>query len=119
MRQLVYLLLQRLLLLLARQRLLLLVLRLHQRRLLTLLRLLLLTALVTTACTKMDALEQSIQAGLSQEPCLFLGFGIGLRPCHYQTILDHCPPDIDWFEIVSEDYMVPGGTPLHYLDAIA
>ncbi|HLD16545.1 MAG TPA: DUF692 domain-containing protein [Coxiellaceae bacterium] len=67
----------------------------------------------------MDALEQSIQAGLSQEPCLFLGFGIGLRPCHYQTILDHCPPDIDWFEIVSEDYMVPGGTPLHYLDAIA
>ena len=46
-----------------------------------------------------------------------LGFGLGLRVEHYQTILD-TRPDIDWFEILSENYLVPGGKPLHYLDRI-
>ena len=46
-----------------------------------------------------------------------LGFGLGLRVEHYQTILDTRPP-IDWFEILSENYLVPGGKPLHYLDRI-
>lgn len=47
----------------------------------------------------------------------FLGFGLGLRTEHYTQILEH-KPDVDWFEIVSENYMVPGGKPLHYLDQI-
>lgn len=47
----------------------------------------------------------------------FLGFGLGLRTEHYQHVLDH-QPKLDWFEILSENYMVPGGKPLHYLDAI-
>ncbi|MBT8768141.1 MNIO family bufferin maturase [Metapseudomonas boanensis] len=47
-----------------------------------------------------------------------LGFGLGLRTQYYQDILDHAPP-VDWFEIISENYMVEGGKPLYYLDAIA
>lgn len=47
----------------------------------------------------------------------FLGFGLGLRTEHYTHVLQH-KPDVDWFEIISENYMVPGGKPLHYLDQI-
>ena len=47
----------------------------------------------------------------------YLGFGLGLRTKHYHTILDQKPP-IDWFEILTENYLVPGGKPLHYLDRI-
>ena len=47
-----------------------------------------------------------------------LGFGLGLRPEHYQAVLDERPA-VDWFEVVSENFMVPGGKPLHYLDRIA
>lgn len=46
-----------------------------------------------------------------------LGFGLGLRPQHYAEILDGDPP-IDWFEVLSENYMVPGGNPLRQLDRI-
>lgn len=48
----------------------------------------------------------------------FLGFGMGLRSEHYQDILEGDPP-IDWFEVVSENFMVPGGKPLQILDQIA
>jgi len=44
-----------------------------------------------------------------------LGFGIGLRPEHYEAILTE-KPHIDWLEILTENYLVPGGKPLHYLD---
>lgn len=47
----------------------------------------------------------------------FLGFGLGLRTEHYQYVLDN-KPDVDWFEILSENYMVPGGKPLANLDKI-
>ncbi|HRY05601.1 MAG TPA: DUF692 domain-containing protein [Hyphomicrobiaceae bacterium] len=47
----------------------------------------------------------------------FLGFGLGLRPQHYDAILNG-DPAIDWFEIISENYMVPGGQPLRILDEI-
>ena len=47
----------------------------------------------------------------------FLGFGLGLRHQHYQTILNE-KPHVDWFEILSENYLVPGGKPLYYLDKI-
>jgi len=46
-----------------------------------------------------------------------LGFGLGLRTDHYEDILNS-DPAIDWFEIISENYLVPGGKPLHYLDRI-
>lgn len=47
----------------------------------------------------------------------YLGFGLGLRPQHYADILDG-NPDVDWFEVISENYMVPGGQPLKMLDRI-
>lgn len=45
----------------------------------------------------------------------FLGFGLGLRTEHYEDILA-TEPNVDWFEILSENYLVPGGKPLYYLD---
>src|SRR6202795_5321355 len=47
----------------------------------------------------------------------FLGFGLGLRAQHYDEILGGNPP-IDWFEVISENYMLPGGQPLRILDRI-
>jgi uncharacterized protein len=46
-----------------------------------------------------------------------LGFGLGLRTEHYNEILDS-KPNIDWFEALSENYMIPGGLPLNFLDRI-
>ncbi|MBI4125958.1 MAG: DUF692 family protein, partial [Deltaproteobacteria bacterium] len=47
----------------------------------------------------------------------FLGFGVGLRPTHYHYILERWPT-IDWFEVISENYMVAGGRPLYALEKI-
>jgi uncharacterized protein len=46
-----------------------------------------------------------------------LGFGLGLRTEHYNDILA-TKPKVDWFEALSENYMIPGGKPLDYLDKI-
>ena len=46
-----------------------------------------------------------------------LGFGLGLRSDHFQQVLD-TRPDLDWFEVLSENFMVPGGKPKYYLHAI-
>jgi uncharacterized protein len=43
-----------------------------------------------------------------------LGFGLGLRVEHYAEILDG-QPAVDWFEAVTENYLVPGGRPMHNL----
>ena len=45
------------------------------------------------------------------------GFGLGLRPQHYPAFLEH-PPELDFLEIISENFMVPGGRPLATLDAL-
>jgi len=47
-----------------------------------------------------------------------LGIGVGLRTVHYAHVLEH-QPDVDWFEIISENYMQTAGRPLHILDQIA
>lgn len=46
-----------------------------------------------------------------------LGCGIGLRREHYAHVLEHWPA-VDWFEVISENFMVPGGRPLHVLDRV-
>lgn len=46
-----------------------------------------------------------------------LGIGIGLRIPHYNDIFATWPA-IDWFEIISENFMVDGGKPLENLDRI-
>jgi hypothetical protein len=43
-----------------------------------------------------------------------LGFGLGLRVEHYDAILAQRPA-VDWLEALTENYLVPGGKPLHYL----
>jgi uncharacterized protein (UPF0276 family) len=45
------------------------------------------------------------------------GFGLGLRPVHYPDFLRE-KQAVDWLEIISENYMIPGGKPLAMLDAI-
>jgi uncharacterized protein (UPF0276 family) len=47
----------------------------------------------------------------------FLGFGLGLRTDHFHYVLDN-RPQVDWFEIISENFMVPGGKPKYFLHAI-
>lgn len=53
-------------------------------------------------------------------PPASLGFGLGLRPQHYLDILadGDAARRVDWFEALTENYMVPGGKPLHYLDRV-
>jgi uncharacterized protein len=46
-----------------------------------------------------------------------LGFGIGLRTTHYPHLAKHTPA-IDWFEIISENFMGVGGRPMHVLDSV-
>jgi uncharacterized protein (UPF0276 family) len=47
-----------------------------------------------------------------------LGLGIGLRTVHFPYILAHHPP-VDWFEIISENFMDSGGRPRYVLEQIA
>lgn len=47
-----------------------------------------------------------------------LGVGVGLRTVHYPHILE-AKPDVDFFEILSENYMDTGGRPLWVLDQVA
>jgi hypothetical protein len=61
-------------------------------------------------------LTKSAEVAASSKPP-YLGFGLGLRPQHYQDIFDG-DPNVDWFEVISENYMVPGGQPLKMLDRI-
>ncbi|AKT40020.1 DUF692 domain-containing protein [Chondromyces crocatus] len=46
-----------------------------------------------------------------------LGIGVGLRRKHHEHVLTN-RPQVDWFEIISENYMVPGGRPMVNLDRV-
>ena len=51
----------------------------------------------------------------------FLGVGVGVRPVHYAEIFERAREGtlgVDWFEILSENFMVPGGKPLRMLEAV-
>jgi uncharacterized protein len=48
--------------------------------------------------------------------CAPLGHGIGLRPKHYPRVLDG--QRADWFEVISENFMIPGGRPLAVLERV-
>src|SRR5579862_5438964 len=47
-----------------------------------------------------------------------LGLGVGLRTAHFPYILEH-HPKVDWFEIISENFMDSGGRPRYVLEQIA
>jgi len=46
------------------------------------------------------------------------GVGLGLRARHFEHITTHWP-EVDWFEILSENFMHTGGRPMRFLDRIA
>jgi len=46
-----------------------------------------------------------------------LGIGVGLRVPHYRHVLDERPA-VDFFEIISENFLVEGGKPLYHLNAV-
>jgi uncharacterized protein len=47
-----------------------------------------------------------------------LGTGLGLRTVHYSHILE-AQPVVDWFEIISDNYLSTAGRPLEFLEEIA
>ena len=47
-----------------------------------------------------------------------IGLGVGLRTVHFSHILNH-QPAVDWFEIISENFMDSGGRPRYVLEQIA
>ena len=65
----------------------------------------------------LDSVDLSQVAAPSASKPLYLGFGLGLRPQHYSEVLEGNWP-IDWFEIISENFMVPGGRPIAMLEKI-
>lgn len=46
-----------------------------------------------------------------------LGVGVGFRVPHFSHVIEHRPA-MDWFEIISENFMVDGGSPLAHLDQL-
>jgi uncharacterized protein (UPF0276 family) len=46
-----------------------------------------------------------------------LGAGAGLRREHYRYVSER-RPQVDWFEVISENFMVAGGRPLEILDEV-
>ena len=46
-----------------------------------------------------------------------LGVGVGLRVPHYRKVIDDRPA-VDFFEVISENFMVAGGKPLYHLDRV-
>jgi uncharacterized protein (UPF0276 family) len=47
-----------------------------------------------------------------------LGLGVGLRTVHFPYLLAKYPP-VDWFEIISENFMDSGGRPRYVLEQLA
>jgi len=46
-----------------------------------------------------------------------LGYGVGLRRQHYSHVLE-TRPSVDWFEVISENFMVAGGRALEVLEGV-
>lgn len=54
----------------------------------------------------------------SSPPIADLGFGLGLRPKHYEALLGEHAGAVDWLEAITENYLGLGGKPLHYLERL-
>ncbi len=46
-----------------------------------------------------------------------LGVGVGFRRPHFEEVVT-ARPEMDWFEVISENFMVDGGSPRHFLDRL-
>src|SRR6185503_9848715 len=70
-------------------------------------------------CRQGEGQGEEVISARAQAP--FLGVGVGLRPRHFARVLE--APDsarlgIDFFEAISENYMLPGGRPLRVLEQV-
>lgn len=46
------------------------------------------------------------------------GFGLGLRPKHYEALLGEQAGAVDWLEAITENFLGSGGKPLRYLERL-
>lgn len=51
-------------------------------------------------------------------PLPSLGLGLGVRPVHYDALLGEHKGSVGWLEALTENYLLPGGRPLHYLERL-
>ncbi|WP_372725380.1 DUF692 domain-containing protein [Immundisolibacter sp.] len=51
-------------------------------------------------------------------PLPSLGFGLGLRKEHFADVLAAPPAGVDWFEVITENFMVAGGKPMAVLNQV-
>lgn len=61
---------------------------------------------------------KTAQASASRLGLPHLGFGVGLRTTHFRYLLENAA-HVDWFEIISENFMDSQGRPRYVLDQIA
>jgi hypothetical protein len=66
----------------------------------------------------MAAVPEPVSPTRKRFPFKDLGIGIGLRTVHYAHILEHWPK-LDWFEVLSENYLDTQGRPAWVLDQVA
>ena len=55
---------------------------------------------------------------MTREKYSDLGFGVGLRHQHFGHVLENWPR-VDWFEVISENFMDSGGWPRYVLERVA
>jgi uncharacterized protein len=48
----------------------------------------------------------------------FMGFGLGLRTPHIQTVIEQRPSEVDWFELITENYLEAHAGHLQTLSAV-
>ncbi len=70
----------------------------------------------TTAAGSPDGVRPGIPGVGGSRPA-GLGHGVGLRRDHFERVLSG-PTRIDWFEVISENFMVDGGRPLDVLTKV-
>ena len=68
-------------------------------------------------CERVSAAHARAPEALASGARPWHGYGLGLRTEHFDAVLEERPV-VDWFEIISENFMVAGGKPRHYLDAV-
>src|SRR5260370_6535699 len=59
----------------------------------------------------------ALAAMLKRSDFPMLGYGVGLRRQHYSHVLE-TRPKVDWFEVVSENFMVAGGRAVEVLEGV-
>ncbi len=69
----------------------------------------------------MDSEDQTPHDFVRPVDAPYLGVGVGLRTVHYGDVLERGRRGdlgVDWFELLSENYMVAGGRPLRILSEV-